>query len=474
MKKIWKIFWITLLILVVWILLIDMIRVAWCHEPFIKVKTSCDYEDQNNNSVYKVSGIGCEYIEDSNGADNIWSILGKVLRIKACDIPAWNLTSCRIEEEILNDEWYTPIEEWTKILQQSWWNWSNKENVYPTEWLKTLDSWIWNNPYWNFSSKNREELITFESTSEDWLISRYAIYDRENHKWLFDCFEESWGWYIHVDETIDIDGVDVMSCKEKYDEVIKYVEDKDLYKEFLEAIKSSWEQPQWKNDNIPSFDELEDVVAMCPYETLWWWYDEYPVYKREFILPYKDWYVWYNYGWNNWEWWGYYLTYKSIDNPCEIISASDEFFFRYFNDRTRYINPEEPIRADNKVFLWLGWTALDVVEKELDCEMWKDINDDDTCQKEMNKYMYNLVIWKEKNDTFTKWMNYLKKSIDTNNYTTPYTWNDIEVSCYENNTWLDFLNEYWEDNKKLTEEKRKEYSNIRNKRIRECIDSFIK
>ena len=293
------------------------------------------------------------------------------------------------------------------------------------------------------------------------------------------CEWENWEWLMNAESEFNLNDARVTLSEDNLtistSRWAQYqFQISDDYNQFLEAIKSSWEQPQWKNNNIPSFDELEDVVAMCPYETLWWWYDEYPVYKREFILPYKDWYVWYNYGWNNWEWWGYYLTYKSIDNPCEIISASDEFFFRYFNDRTRYINPEEPIRADNKVFLWLGWIALDVVEKELDCEMWKDINDDDTCQKEMNKYMYNLVIWKEKNDTFTKWMNYLKKSIDTNNYTTPYTWNDIEVSCYENNTWLDFLNEYWEDNKKLTEEKRKEYRNIRNKRIRECIDNFIK
>ena len=293
------------------------------------------------------------------------------------------------------------------------------------------------------------------------------------------CEWENWEWLMNAESEFNLNDARVTLSEDNLtistSRWAQYqFQISDDYNQFLEAIKSSWEQPQGKNDNIPSFDELEDVVAMCPYETLWWWYDEYPVYKREFILPYKDWYVWYNYGWNNWEWWGYYLTYKSVDNPCEIISASDDFFFRYFNDRTHYINPEEPIRADNKVFLWLGWTALDVVEKELDCEMWKDINDDDTCQKEMNKYMYNLVIWKEKNDTFTKWMNYLKKSIDTNNYTTPYTWNDIEVSCYENNTWLDFLNEYWEDNKKLTEEKRKEYGNIRNKRIRECIDSFIK
>ena len=99
------------------------------------------------------------------------------------------------------------IEERTKILDENPWDWANKEKVYPTEWLKTLDSWIWNYP----------------SESDDWIISRFAIYDRENHKWLFDCFDWWGGWYIEVDESIDIDSVDVMSCKEKYDEAINYI-----------------------------------------------------------------------------------------------------------------------------------------------------------------------------------------------------------------------------------------------------------
>lgn len=344
-------------------------------------------------------------------------------------------------------------------------------NIIENDTYPQLDSWdfFWDKIFLKRStlwSNNKYHFV--ETATNAWHQTIYEAFP------TLDCEERIENWYNYW-----------MACD--WYRIINWNHIR-TWKNWIEQLFSNWlifydvkesesainTKEENKNSQIPTFEELEDVVAMCPYETMWWWYDEYPVYKREFILPYWEWYIGYNYWWNNWEWWGYYLTYKSLDNPCEVISSSDEFFFRYFNDRTHYINPQEPIRADNKVFRWLGGIALDIVEKELNCEMWKDITDDGTCQKEMNKYMYNLVIWKEKNDTFTKWMNYLKKSIDTNNYTTPYTWNDIEVSCYENNTWLDFLNEYWEDNKKLTEEKRKEYRNIRNKRIRECIDSFIK
>ena len=35
---------------------------------------------------------------------------------------------------------YSPLEEWTKALIENPWEWSNKENVYPIAWLKTLSS----------------------------------------------------------------------------------------------------------------------------------------------------------------------------------------------------------------------------------------------------------------------------------------------------------------------------------------------
>lgn len=122
------------------------------------------------------------------------------------------------------NERYIPLEERTKALVENPRERANKEDVHQRERLKTLDSWIWNFPYWHFSSKNLDNnLISFESDSEDWTINRFAIYDRDNHKWVFDCFDWWWGGYIEVDEYINIDKINVNSCKEKYDEVVNYL-----------------------------------------------------------------------------------------------------------------------------------------------------------------------------------------------------------------------------------------------------------
>ena len=192
MKKIWKIFWITLLILVVWILLIDMLRVAWCHEPFIKVKTSCDYEDQSNNSVYKVSGIGCEYIEDSNGADNIWSILGKVLRIKACDIPAWNLTSCTEDKtvvKIINPIIQDALSE-MNILKT--WN-----NSYYNKDLNQVKKLTIHLPKNSIKELDLSELKSLENLKR--LIIAWKYEFKQTRDWSrVSQWSTNWDWFVNI------------------------------------------------------------------------------------------------------------------------------------------------------------------------------------------------------------------------------------------------------------------------------------
>lgn len=155
-----------------------------------------------------------------------------------CRIIQWHITqdktypNLEIENGELKynseNEKYNPIEEWTKVLMENPRNWADKDSVYPIARIKTLDKWIWYSPYSNFESQsfyssNNDYLISFGVDSDDWNISRFAIYDRDNHKWVFDCFDWWWGWYIEVDKSIDIDKIDVNSCKEKYDEVINYL-----------------------------------------------------------------------------------------------------------------------------------------------------------------------------------------------------------------------------------------------------------
>ena len=123
----------------------------------------------------------------------------------------------------IKPEDYIPVEEWTKALKENPWDWANNEEVYPIERLKLLDNWIAWYPYWGLESLSWPYFIDFETNSEDESIKRYAIYDRENHKWLFDCFDGWGGGYIQVDESVDIDTVDVNSCKEKFEEVKEYL-----------------------------------------------------------------------------------------------------------------------------------------------------------------------------------------------------------------------------------------------------------
>ena len=223
------------------------------------------------------------------------------------------------------------------------------------------------------------------------------------------------------------------------------------------------------NLKIPSFEELDDVVTMCEYENVFW--EEWDTYrenitKQKFIIPYKDWYIWYDYWWN-WEWWGYHLTYKSLDNPCEIISQTDEIFFWYtyykhykdlFNDDTY---------TDSKLYIaewWWSWIPIDIIAKDLDCKAWEDPND--VCKKEVDKFMYNLIIWEEENEYFTQWMDKFKKDIDNNEFKNYSFWQENWKICSDKiekeiEQQRNSLN--WENIEKL-----------RSKKINKCIVEYLK
>ena len=163
-------------------------------------------------------------------------------------------------DEPTTEEDYIPVEERTKALKENPWEWANNEDVYQIERLKTLDTWFWVYPYWKFSSKNRDNLMFFESEPEDWTISRFAIYDRENHKRLFDCFDGWGGGYIQVDESIDIDTVDVNSCKEKFEEVKEYINNISVEKDNL-AIEN--EQYRFYSRESSEKDNVYITVNMA-------------------------------------------------------------------------------------------------------------------------------------------------------------------------------------------------------------------
>ena len=224
---------------------------------------------------------------------------------------------------------------------------------------------------------------------------------------------------------------------------------------------------------IASYYELDDVVATCHTDDKWGY--DYDINKRQYIIPYKNWYIGYNYGWN-WEWRGYYLTYKSLDNPCVAISTSDEIFFwhtRYKHNKETFGYDQYP---DNEVYRaqwWWSGIPIDIIEKKLNCVAWKDIMEDNSCQKEVDRFMYNLIVWNEQNDYFTKWMNKFKQDIDNGNYTKWNQWIDNWNRCISEHSWESLMAEYWEDNRYLSDEKRWEYQKIQSERIYACIQKLV-
>lgn len=183
------------------------------------------------------------------------------------------------------------------------------------------------------------------------------------------------------------------------------------------------------NLKIPSFEELDDVVTMCEYENVFW--EEWDTYrenitKQKFIIPYKDWYIWYDYWWNSGMLW-YYLIYKSLANPCEIISETDEIFIwnaSYKYEKEIYNSYDYP---DNKLYIsdWWWSPINDIIIKYLNCKEW-----DNTCKKEVDKFMYNLIIWEEEQEYFTQWMDKFKKDIDNNKFTGFDFWDNMRRNCY--------------------------------------------
>ena len=224
------------------------------------------------------------------------------------------------------------------------------------------------------------------------------------------------------------------------------------------------------------YDQLDDVVATCHTDDKWGY--DYDINKRQYIIPYKNWYIGYNYGWN-WEWRGYYLTYKSLDNPCVAISTSDEIFFWHAHYKYNKETFNLDVFPDDKVYIaqwWWSGIPIDIIAKVLNCTAWEEMGERgyNTCKKEVDRFMYNLIVWNEQNDYFTKWMNKFKQDIDNGNYTKWNQRSDNWNRCISEHSWESLMEEYWEDNRNLSEQKRQEYQKIRNERIHECIKEYLK
>jgi hypothetical protein len=154
-------------------------------------------------------------------------------------------------------------------------------------------------------------------------------------------------------------------------------------------------EEKW-NNNIPSFEELDDVVYdKCPSD-FEWSYER--ILKKSFIIPYKDWFIGYEFWWQEGR--VLYLTYRKLEKPCELISKSDEIFWWNWHWLS------EPLNNVYKAIWWNNSRHTEEIIKKLNC------NNEDKCIKELNNYIYNLMIWQEQQEYFSKIMNSFKKSIN--------------------------------------------------------------
>lgn len=172
---------------------------------------------------------------------------------------------------------------------------------------------------------------------------------------------------------------------------------------------------------IPTFEELDDVITECEYEDIFW--EEWDTYwknitKQEFIIPYKDWYFWYTYWWNDWLW--FYITYKKPNSPCSTFLISDEIFTRNPNYKYNKENGDNNEEYWDNYLFYSRWEEYKKA-KILNCKAWEE-----KCFNEAKKYVYNLIVWIESDEYFSLQMNYLKKMIDNN-----LNWSGIYIDRQE-------------------------------------------
>lgn len=289
------------------------------------------------------------------------------------------------------------------------------------------------------------------------------------------CEWENWEWLMNAESEFNLNDARVTLSEDNLtistSRWAQYqFQISDDYNQFLEAIKSSWEQPQGKNNLIiPTFEELNQVITLCHVDDMWWY--DINVTKMAYILPYKDWYIWFDFdaqdGWN------LYLTYRTLENPCNVLSTTDTIFwwnpaYKIWDATFRWAS-----YPDNKIFYdqWLkSWIPTQIVAKELNCEPGKygDGTFDTACTQEAMKYFYDLLIWAENDEYFTQWLKKFKEDIDNGNFRLWNYWIERHDSCLER-----VKAEIWDVKAWDSEEVRWNYIKLKTEKLHECAKEYL-
>jgi len=221
------------------------------------------------------------------------------------------------------------------------------------------------------------------------------------------------------------------------------------------------EEPIVEEINIPTFEELNNVVDKCNDE-----YYDYNVYQKSYILPYKDWYIWYQLGWQ--DGWELYLTYRKLGEPCNIIAQTDSIFWWNPQYKEWHATFRWASYPDNKIYIaqwWTSWAPTEEIAKELNCEPGKNFEDQDhTCTEEAEKYFYDLMIWNEENEYFTQWLNKLKEDIDNEDYKTFSYYQEEYDTCSQK-----VVDLIWALQPNQDEKARWEYQVKRTENMHKCV-----
>ena len=211
-------------------------------------------------------------------------------------------------------------------------------------------------------------------------------------------------------------------------------------------------------DKIPAFSDLDDSVFQCLecYPDMCTYV---PLQKRAFLIPYKNWYIWYEWSSDVHDTDWYILEYRELDDPCNVLYSFGNILYYDRDDISIY----------NKCYLYEFLTHYKLEN------FTSNATDFAQCRKDADKFFYNLIIWKYSYQNFTNFLNVFKKSIDKHERVDYKKYHDCMNKLYEEQN-KDFnVDEYMKD---FTEEKfladaaKSEAQKKENSKY--CIDQFFK
>jgi len=147
------------------------------------------------------------------------------------------------------------------------------------------------------------------------------------------------------------------------------------------------------SEKIVGTNEIDDSAFMC--NECYIDYCGYePIERKNFVLPYKNWYIWIHEDilWSN-DW--IMLTYRSLDDPCDYTFYTDSIY-----------------RIDSNLISTKGCFLFNEFSNWKLTKFASNAKNYFGCWLDAEKYFINVLNWKEENAYISFWLKELKKAID--------------------------------------------------------------